>query len=193
MPTEGVDRVRLECRSQDGSRSYLRVVEQGHTVRVFGPAPAPQHRHARKRKDGPAPPPECRTARTHLVIGEAKKSRKDEREKEQSPKDGLGDEHNAARIPARIEGEKRPHAIIVGPVKGDMAESGDESSEIEPAPVHGLGLLSGRPIVCPRRRRREFTKAAPFAPSVQQPDQSHDDSGHHRHGNERVGDAAMVL
>ena len=74
-------------------------------------------------------------ARADFAIGKAEEPGHDESKEEERPEDRLGDEHEAARVPARIEGEERAHAVVVGPVEQQMAERGDERGEIEPAPV----------------------------------------------------------
>ena len=113
--------------------------------------------------------------------------------KKQHPQHRLGDEDKAASIPAGIEGEEGADSVVVGPVKEDVAEGCDESSEIDPLPSDGLrpGTHWGSGF----RRRSGFssTGATAFDPAVVEPGGTYRGRGNEGHGDESVGDAAMVL
>ena len=113
-----------------------------------------------EREDGHAAAAKGRrgAARTDFTFGEAEDAGDDERGDEKHPHDRLGDEDEAAGIPARIERKERTHAVVVGPVEQDVAERGDEGGEIDPSPADRLRLCtcgapgSGRRERCERRR-----------------------------------------
>ena len=91
-----------------------------------------------ERKDSPAAAAKPLLPRADLAIGKPQHPGHEQRQKKQSPHHRLGNKHEAARIPARIERKERPHAVIVGPVEQQMAERRNKRSEIEPAPVNRL-------------------------------------------------------
>ena len=147
-----------------------------------------------EREDGPAAAAERLAARADFAVGEAEQPGHEEGQEKQRPEDRLGNEDEAACIPARIEGEEGTQAVVVGPVEQQVAERGDEGGEIEPAPMDWLPRV---PVGLARLR---FELGAPVenygalrASDDQEPDRADDDGGDDGHGDEGVGDAAMVL
>ena len=83
-----------------------------------------------------------------------------------------------------VEGKEGADTIVVGPVKEQMAEQGDEGEAIEEAPPdwHGLlGWVNG------------FIFLSAQTPAMEQPYGSDDESRFQWQAKEGVGPAAMVL
>ncbi len=127
------------------------------------------------------------------AIGESEKSGNDERGNQQYPKRGLGDEDKAAGIPPGIEGEEGADAIVVGPVEQDVAQSGDECSEIDPLPTDRLRLKPRWGSGFSGWGGQSSLGAAMFDPAVIEPGGAHGCGGNEGHRNESVGDAAMMF
>ena len=106
MPAEGIDRIGLGGEAANGLGSDLRVLEHGLGLCVLCPAPAPDNDHAAKGKDCPALATEGFASRADFAVSEAEEPRHDEGSEKQRPQDGLGDEDEAAPMPARDERKK---------------------------------------------------------------------------------------
>ena len=138
VPAEGVHHIRLGSHAQRRLGGDWRVAHHHQRLGVLGPAPAAQHEHSAEREDGPAAAAKPLFPRPDLAIGKPQHPRHEKRQEEQRPHYRLRDEHEAACIPARIEWEEWPHAVVVRPVEQQVAERRNARGEVEPAPVDWL-------------------------------------------------------
>src|SRR4030088_1108976 len=143
-------------------------------------ANGPERGHGEESGDGPALSSERRSARAYFAADEAEEGWGDESDQEDEKEDRLEDEDEGAGVPARIKRKKGEEAVVIGPVKQEGTEEGDEGKAVEQAPAYGgRGRLAGGGLT--------------GAPAVEEPDRTDDDRGLEWEAKEGVGPAAMML
>jgi hypothetical protein len=125
VPAKGVPRIGFDTDTVNRIEGDGVVADEAFSLCVLDIAETPEEEDSAERKDGHAAAAKGRrgAAGAYLAVGEAEDAGNDERGEEEHPNDRFGDENEATGIPARVEGKERTHAVVVGPVKEDMAES----------------------------------------------------------------------
>ena len=142
VPAIGRDGVGTGGGAEDLCAVEVGVGGELEGVLLLHGAPAPEGDEGGECEDGPASSTVGFAADADFGVDEAEEGWGNEREEQDHEDDWLEDEDDGACVPAGVEREEGSDSVVVGPVKQDVAEEGDEREGVEESPADGSAVIT---------------------------------------------------